>query len=137
MRRFFGYESPLAPLAVPEFVARKFERLAAGWVEFNAGAQRRLWGEWVGAGYAEGGEAAALLRSGWMFPNLDRTALYCMLRHVRPRRLLEIGAGESTDVAMHALAANANGRERARCQHTVVEPYRAREVPPPPPLSSF
>lgn len=52
------------------------------------------------------------LRFGWkngLFSNLDAMAYYCMLRHLRPRRVLEIGSGHSTRVAMQALSRNGTG----------------------------
>lgn len=52
------------------------------------------------------------LRFGWqngMFSNLDAMAYYCMLRHFRPRRVLEIGSGNSTRVALEALTRNGTG----------------------------
>lgn len=53
------------------------------------------------------------LRFGWkngMFSNLDAMAYYCMLRHARPRRVLEIGSGNSTRVALEALNRNGIGK---------------------------
>lgn len=52
------------------------------------------------------------LRFGWkngMFSNFDAMAYYCILRHFRPRRVVEIGSGHSTRVALQALERNATG----------------------------
>lgn len=70
-------------------------------------------------------ELAAVPREGpegfaWnnnMFPNLDAILYYCLLRHRRPARVVEIGAGNSTHIALRALKANGSGRLR------IVEPY--------------
>lgn len=60
------------------------------------------------------------LRYGWkngMFSNLDAMAYYCMLRHFQPRRVLEIGSGHSTRVALQALDRNGSGELLS------IEPY--------------
>lgn len=51
------------------------------------------------------------------FSRLDAMAYYCMLRHLQPNRVVEIGAGWSTLVADMALRANGTGTI------TVIEPY--------------
>jgi hypothetical protein len=53
----------------------------------------------------------------------DADALYCMLRLLRPRRLIEVGAGVSTLVATAALTRNAAAGHS--CEHTCVEPFEA------------
>ena len=54
-----------------------------------------------------------------MYPDLDRTFLFMWVFHHRPKRIVEVGAGESTLAVMAALqaarlsevrAANANGK---------------------------
>lgn len=51
----------------------------------------------------------------------DADALYAMLRHLKPARMIEVGSGQSTLVAARALARNAvEGRP---CEHTCIEPY--------------
>jgi hypothetical protein len=51
------------------------------------------------------------------FSRTDAMAYYCVLRAVRPQRVLEIGAGFSTLVADRALKANGSG------EIVVIEPY--------------
>jgi len=51
------------------------------------------------------------------FNAVDAAIYYSMIRHVRPRRILEVGAGLSTMIA--AQAARANGDTRVDC----IEPY--------------
>lgn len=51
----------------------------------------------------------------------DAALLYAMIRHFRPKRLIEVGSGNSTLVAMQAIAVNrAAGHE---CEHLCIEPY--------------
>jgi hypothetical protein len=51
------------------------------------------------------------------FSGLDAVVYYSLIRHLKPRRIIEIGGGYSTRIASKALAANAGGRL------TCIEPY--------------
>ena len=51
------------------------------------------------------------------FSYSDAMAYYCVIRHTKPKRLLEIGSGYSTMVANAALAKNGSGNI------TLIEPY--------------
>lgn len=53
----------------------------------------------------------------------DADSLYAMLRHLKPRRLFEIGSGNSTRVAAKALARNAADDSGYKCRHVCIEPY--------------
>ncbi len=44
-----------------------------------------------------------------LFSGSDAMAYYCMVRHLRPRRILEVGCGLSTLVAAEGLARNGSG----------------------------
>ncbi len=56
------------------------------------------------------------------FEAVDAEVLYCMIRHIKPRRICEIGSGYSTQVASIAVAANrAEGAQPCRVE--AVEPY--------------
>jgi predicted O-methyltransferase YrrM len=55
------------------------------------------------------------------FTRVDAAVLYLMLRHLKPRRWIEIGSGLSTYYAH--LAATANGREGDPCELTAIDPY--------------
>lgn len=57
------------------------------------------------------------------FVSGDAEYLYGIVRHVRPRRLLEIGSGNSTLMAMQAIRANVGDDPDYRCEVTCVEPY--------------
>ena len=51
------------------------------------------------------------------FSGLDAVVYYSLIRHLKPRRIIEIGGGYSTRIASKALAANQSGRL------TCIEPY--------------
>lgn len=52
-----------------------------------------------------------------LFGGTDALVLYAMLRRARPRRIIEVGSGFSTLLALRAVAANEGGRI------TCIEPY--------------
>jgi len=52
---------------------------------------------------------------------LDALTLYMMIRHLKPRRYIEIGSGISTYYC--SLAAARNARDGASCAITCIEPY--------------
>jgi predicted O-methyltransferase YrrM len=53
----------------------------------------------------------------------DAEYLYCMVRHFKPRRLIEIGSGYSTLMAKHALDKNKSEIINYACDHICIEPY--------------
>lgn len=53
----------------------------------------------------------------------DAEYLYCLIRHFRPRRILEIGSGESTLMAQLAIAANRRDDWHYSCEQICVEPF--------------
>lgn len=53
----------------------------------------------------------------------DADSLYAMIRHFKPRRLIEIGSGNSTKMASHAMAQNTVEDPEYQCEHICVEPY--------------
>ncbi|WP_198420157.1 class I SAM-dependent methyltransferase [Geomonas ferrireducens] len=58
-----------------------------------------------------------------MFPPGDAEILYGMVRHFRPKSIVEIGSGNSTLMALNALKKNAEEEEDYRCRHICIEPY--------------
>jgi predicted O-methyltransferase YrrM len=56
----------------------------------------------------------------------DAEVLYAMLRHFKPRRMVEIGSGRSTLMAAAALRRNRELDSSRTCDHVCIEPY---EVP--------
>jgi len=55
----------------------------------------------------------------------DADFLYAMIRHFKPRRIVEIGSGHSTLVAIQATRRNADEDPTYECEHTCIEPYRS------------
>jgi methyltransferase family protein len=51
------------------------------------------------------------------FNGFDAAIYYSLIRHLKPKRIIEIGGGHSTQIASKALSANGNG------QLTCIEPY--------------
>ncbi len=58
------------------------------------------------------------------YPSFDSAALYTMIRHLKPKRYIEVGCGWSTRVSSAALARNQ--AEGFPCESLFIEPY-----PPP------
>lgn len=56
----------------------------------------------------------------------DAEFLYAMIRCYRPRRIIEVGSGNSTLMMLNALAANSKNDSEYECDLTCIEPY---EVP--------
>jgi hypothetical protein len=57
------------------------------------------------------------------FPPGDSSVYYGMVRHLAPRRVVEIGAGWSTRMLERAVAVNGG-----QCDVTVIEPFRDEDV---------
>ncbi|WP_295385555.1 class I SAM-dependent methyltransferase [uncultured Thiodictyon sp.] len=55
---------------------------------------------------------------------VDAHVYYCLVRHLKPKRIIEIGSGQSTRVALDALAANRD-LDGVSSTLTAVEPYPA------------
>lgn len=53
----------------------------------------------------------------------DAEMLYNMIRHFRPRRIVEVGSGQSTLMAMEAIAANKRQDAGYVCRITCIEPF--------------
>ena len=63
---------------------------------------------------------------GWkndMFSYGDGEIYYSFVRHFKPKRIIEIGSGSSTQLALAAIAANAAEDPVDTCALTCVEPY--------------
>lgn len=56
-----------------------------------------------------------------MFESVDAEVLYCMIRHFKPKRIFEIGSGNSTYLS--AQAALKNKKDGRECELTAIEPY--------------
>jgi predicted O-methyltransferase YrrM len=67
------------------------------------------------------GDPSAFYLLNRSFEKIDAEIYYAMLREVKPKRLIEIGSGNSTLLAAQALAKNrADGSE---CEFTVIDPF--------------
>jgi predicted O-methyltransferase YrrM len=63
------------------------------------------------------------------FGEVDAQVLYCMLRHHKPARVIEIGSGQSTRLTAKALLKNASEQPgRPAPVFTAVEPYPAADI---------
>ncbi|HMH24182.1 MAG TPA: class I SAM-dependent methyltransferase [Puia sp.] len=53
----------------------------------------------------------------------DAEYLYCMIRHFKPGKIVEIGSGYSTLIARQAIATNRSADAGYQCAHICIEPY--------------
>ena len=58
-----------------------------------------------------------------VFGSGDAEYLYNVIRFFKPRRLIEIGSGQSTLLAVLALEANRRSNPESACEHICIEPY--------------
>jgi predicted O-methyltransferase YrrM len=61
------------------------------------------------------------------FGSGDAEVLYCLIRHLKPSRIVEVGAGTSTQVIVAALRKNA-GDGSHPCELTSIDPYPSKEA---------
>jgi hypothetical protein len=57
------------------------------------------------------------------FGSVDGELLYCMIRHYRPKRIIEIGSGNSTYLSAQATLRNREEKNGYKCELTAIEPY--------------
>ena len=57
------------------------------------------------------------------FGSVDGEIAYCMIRHFKPRTIIEIGSGNSTYLMARAILKNREEDERYDCDLTAIEPY--------------
>jgi predicted O-methyltransferase YrrM len=57
-----------------------------------------------------------------IFGPIDGAILYCMIRHARPRRIVEVGSGHSTFLMAQAILANQAEAGGDPCTLTVIDP---------------
>ena len=58
-----------------------------------------------------------------MFGSGDAEIFYSAIRYLKPRRIVEIGAGSSTLIAQRAIRKNQQELEGYTCSHICIEPY--------------
>ncbi len=57
------------------------------------------------------------------FPPVDAAMLYCMIRHFKPKRIVEVGSGFSTFMSAEALLRNKQENPACDCALIAIEPY--------------
>ena len=57
------------------------------------------------------------------FRSVDGEILYCMIRHFKPKKIIEIGSGYSTYCSAHAILKNKEIYEDYDCELIAIEPY--------------
>lgn len=58
-----------------------------------------------------------------LFELVDGGILYCMIRHFKPRKIIEIGSGYSTLLSAQAILKNEDEDRDRHCELTAIEPY--------------
>jgi methyltransferase family protein len=86
-------------------------------IDFRWGDQLRLLHELSAYGHELIEVDQTDFKNGY-FDGFDAAVYYSLIRHLKPKRVIEIGSGYSTRFAHQALSSNANG-----CQLTCIEPY--------------
>lgn len=56
------------------------------------------------------------------FESVDGEILYCMIRNFKPRKIIEIGSGNSTCLSTQAILENKE-KDRRECELIAIEPY--------------
>jgi hypothetical protein len=80
-------------------------------------------------------EGAAFWFKNGSYGDLDAVSLYAMIRHIKPRRFIEIGSGRSSQMIERACAANI--AEGSPCDCTFIEPFPPSYFLKSPPLGNF
>jgi len=57
------------------------------------------------------------------FESVDGEILYCIIRHFKPKRIIEIGSGNSTYLSASAIQKNKEEDPKYTCELTAIEPY--------------
>lgn len=114
----FYYPIPSSRDLTPELFDRVSEGVGIDW---NLEEQQRHLEEVFGACLHELPSSFAVQ----MMASLDAAVYYAMIRHYKPRKIIEIGGGESTRVA--ALACLKNQPEDP-CRLVCIEPYPGQDL---------
>jgi hypothetical protein len=70
------------------------------------------------------GEGQFSINNG-LFGSGDAEVWYQLIRHIKPRRIFEIGSGNSTLVAIEAVRRNMEDNGAYSCKHVCIEPFEA------------
>lgn len=71
----------------------------------------------------EGGNSKTYFYNNRSFGSGDGEYLYNMIRHFKPRKLIEIGSGNSTLMARNAITKNSVKDLSYHCEHICIEPF--------------
>ena len=127
-----GYENPLFdPASGGMKFAPLWAKMAEDLIDYRVDEARKLWHTVSEAHWEETDAHDAPLprcTNGIMFPHLDSSFLFMFLRHFKPARVIEVGAGESTTCASKAFTLNREDDPKTEYEHVVIEPYRTDEV---------
>ncbi len=121
-----------SPICHPDDLARHYAdpaksngRVELAGIELNEAGQRALWQQWLPL------LAAFPYKHDGVQPGLryrtdnpaygigDATVLYCMLRHLAPKRIIEVGSGFSSACALDTIEQHLAGQT----QISFIEPY--------------
>lgn len=105
------------------------DRMLPG-LDLNIGQQLELlqkfsYGDELRAFPMESQSGASFYYDNHVFGPGDAEFLYNMIRYARPRRIIEIGSGQSTLMARNAIVANRAEEAAYSCRHVCIEPYEA------------
>lgn len=127
------YESPYPNWPVTDIIHTGFAKVLKNnnLVEFD---QEELFGNWkklsvffdelvIRDTEEKDNESLVYNRNNGWFPDGDALTYYGMIREYQPQRIVEIGSGHSTRVALQAICSN-----KSKCQMTCIEPYRYAEL---------
>ncbi len=100
-------------------------------VELNEGGQLEILslfastyaGEYNAFSQLESSSSSEYLLINPFFGSVDAEILYCMIRHFKPRRIIEVGSGYSSRVAAKAILKNREENQRGECSLTAIEPF--------------
>src|SRR3989339_615411 len=57
------------------------------------------------------------------FESTDAAILYCMIRHYKPKNIIEIGSGNSSYLMAQAILLNKKEEAGYKCTYTIIDPY--------------
>jgi predicted O-methyltransferase YrrM len=100
-------------------------------IDLREQAQLALLDEFVASYTAEYGEfprdpvpgAPRYYLDNHVFESVDGEVLYCMVRHLKPKRIVEIGSGFSTLLSAQAIARNRADDPDYACELIAIDPY--------------
>lgn len=117
------------PLFIPKLLSRSLdEERELPAINLNVDAQLELleqfdYNEEVAAFPLNGFGRHGFYYHNGAFESGDAEYLYSVIRHFKPRRIVEIGGGFSTCLAQAAIAKNSEAETSYSCRHVCIEPF--------------